>query len=212
MKLTKTCPKCKWKYDLDYYFNKCPDCKVEFDVKRCKVCKEPKPIDMFHLQNKKGSRDNRCRDCENKRNLKYDKDNPDKHRERTQRHRDRRRKRAGELYDEWVKTTNVPFKLMSESEWLETCSYFNGCAICGEEHIETREFFIRFQDGGRYAPWNMIPMCGKCATYGCVTGNPFIWAEHSLLNDKSRRLTAERKDKILDYFTSQLEKVLGNDK
>jgi len=51
---------------------------------------------------------------------------------------------------------------MTEQEWLKNCSYFKGCAMCGEHDIQVRQYFIPRKDGGRYTKKNMIPMCPTC--------------------------------------------------
>jgi hypothetical protein len=107
--------------------------------------------------------------------------------------------------------SKIDFKPMSENEWLSVCAYFEGCAICGEEHIETRQFLVPFKDGGRYASWNILPMCEKCSGVAKKYDNPFRWLHKSLGNAYKMGLTDERKNKILEYFILQMERCKNNE-
>jgi len=136
---------------------------------------------------------------------------PEQNRQRVNMYIGQKRSIAGIKYADWLDLTNVEFKLMSEQEWLATCAYFDGCAICGEEYIETREFFVKFVEGGRYASWNMFPMCSNCATKVRLAANPFIWLDDYLGAAKKLGLTEERKQKLLEYFILQIERMKAND-
>lgn len=108
------------------------------------------------------------------------------------------------LRDKWDKALQAmlekEIKPMTEDEWHKVCEYFGGCAVCGEPHIESREFFLGFQDGGRYTAWNMFPQCGKCATHTRFVSNPFIWLDKRLGGARFIGLTDERREKMLKYF------------
>jgi hypothetical protein len=95
---------------------------------------------------------------------------------------------------------------MSEQQWLEACNYFNGCAICGSEDIETREFFVPFSKGGRYTAWNMFPLCGKCAIHTKPAANPFIWLDDYLGKAKDLGLNDYRKERLIEYMLLQIER------
>ena len=110
------------------------------------------------------------------------------------------------MYDWLEKLQKLPFKVMNEEEWLETCRYFGGCAICGNEYIETRHFFIPFEEGGRYAVWNMIPLCGSCAAgLPKSIGNPFKWFDKYFGNAEALGLNEERKNKLVSYLYNKMK-------
>lgn len=109
-------------------------------------------------------------------------------------------------YEDWLDRTNASFKILSESEWYAACKHFGGCAICGNESIEARAFFVPFGDGGRYTAWNIIPACGKCGVEAKINDNPFKWMTG--LNAKNVGLTTERANKIIAYLEQQIEKVM----
>ena len=55
----------------------------------------------------------------------------------------------------------APDILMTEDEWHKRCTFFRGCAICGGP-IEVRAKYFPAYLNGRYAPWNVIPLCSTC--------------------------------------------------
>ena len=55
----------------------------------------------------------------------------------------------------------APVQLLSEQDWRRACSFFNGCAFCGNT-IETRAMFFTDKLHGKHTPWNVIPLCGAC--------------------------------------------------
>lgn len=152
----------------------------------------------------KGYLQRNCVDCERERKKEYDKANPDKRKDRYDAFMQRRLERAGAAFDEWV-TDQPAMKVMTEEQWLETCSYFEGCCICGDEHIETREFFVPFQEGGRYAVWNILPMCGTCGKTTRTVKNPFEWFDVRRGTAGKLGLTQPRLEKILVYLKSKME-------
>lgn len=84
------------------------------------------------------------------------------------------RKDAGALWVKYLKEYEEAWSkvlqetkiiVLSEKEWLRTCGFFNGCAICGGP-IEMRGKFFHSRRGGAYTPWNVIPLCEYCGTRG----------------------------------------------
>lgn len=118
-----------------------------------------------------------------------------------------RRKLQAEAFDDWVAAVNsVPktYPTLTEAQWLEACSFFDGCARCGSKDIDTRGFFIGRELGGRYCDWNVIPLCERCASRWNLTKNVFIRAE---LADHRARRSSEYRDcimKIINYLGGKL--------
>lgn len=84
------------------------------------------------------------------------------------------RNKAGELwvkylteYEEaWTQVLrSSPVVALTEKGWLQTCKYFNGCAVCGGA-IEVRTLFFPSSMGGAYTAWNVIPLCEQCQVTG----------------------------------------------
>lgn len=112
------------------------------------------------------------------------------------------------MYEKFMADATINFKPMTEKDWLQTCSFFNGCAFCGSEHIESRQFFVQFNKGGRYAPWNMIPTCGTCAGFRRNNMNPFTWLDNRIGNEHILKvLNTERKERLMEFLFLQVEKV-----
>ena len=82
------------------------------------------------------------------------------------------------VYNEWVeKVKLVPrdYPTLTEEQWMEAVKHFGGCALCGEESIDARSYFVPFKDGGRYCDWNIIPVCSKCALKTRTNYNYFLY-------------------------------------
>lgn len=203
----RTCPSCGWVFPSTYKRHKCRFCGGAFPDKWCSKCQSFRPIDDFGPKHDQGV----CIECNKKRWIQRDKDNPKAFSERTRAAAIRRRKAADELYER-IKGTEIPFKLLTEEEWLKICDYFGGCAICGSDHIETREFFVKFTEGGRYAPWNVFPMCGKCATTTRVVDNPLVWLDLHKGSAKKLGLNKYRHDKLVNFFITQIERYSNEQK
>ena len=104
-------------------------------------------------------------------------------------------------FDRWldlIKQVPKPLKTLTEDEWIAACRYFGKCATCGNESIDARAFFITFALGGRYAAWNVIPVCDKCATALRRQQNPFI-------------KYSDNVDNIVSYLQPILERMINND-
>lgn len=85
-------------------------------------------------------------------------------------------------------------KFLSEAEWYETCSFFGGCALCGEPHIEVRMPWLTPDEGGGYVKYNMIPMCGSCNKKIPTTQHSFRWLYTTGI------LPSEAKEKLRAFF------------
>lgn len=176
-----TCPTCGHVYPWQVPRSMCRYCKTEFTRGTCYVCREYKD----HIRHGK------CRECSNEINSRSSK---------------RQAANAAQEYAEWVnKITSVPkpLKTLTEDDWLYACSYFNGCAICGEDTIDARVLFVPGHRGGTYTMYNVIPACEKCATAHNQTAayknNPF-----SALYGKYTRANRERLETLKKYLQERL--------
>lgn len=206
----RTCPGCGWEYPFSFTKTKCKSCKTQFTEQICVGCKELKPTETFRKYKSgknKGHIVLECKECNKTRREIWIKDNPEMKKARIKRVVVKRNARLEARFAEWLELTTLPFKPMTDAQWLETCAYFDGCAICGSEHIESRGFFLPFKEGGRYASWNMFPMCGTCATRTRSVKNPFRWVDNSVGTAKLSGLTPERGRKIIEYLTKQIEEA-----
>ena len=133
--------------------NRCPVCGTLFDVRVCSICGEP-----FEPWGR-----SMCRPCYRKYvNVGNGK---------------AQRNRRKEVYSEWLEMIQqVPkdYPTLTEEQWMEAVQHFGGCALCGDESIDTRGFFVPFKSGGRYCDWNVIPLCSRCATRNKTNYNWFL--------------------------------------
>ena len=204
----RTCPKCGWEFPSTYVNTKCKFCGTTFDVQICGTCKKLVPTYKFYRRSD-GRLTRRCPDCNRKSARDWDNANKERRLARVYKFYDKRLIAAEKkMYDWMEKLQELPFKVMNEDEWLETCRYFGGCAICGNEYIETRHFFIPFEEGGRYAVWNMIPLCGPCAAgLPKSIGNPFKWFDKYFGNAEALGLNEERKNKLVSYLYNKMKEA-----
>lgn len=215
MKSTRICPGCKWEYPWTFQGTLCTFCKTEFAEQFCNTCEVWKPSTEFYARtypNGKTYRRKECKVCMRERKKAHDRANRDQRYARDRRFIDKRRETLKQQYDEWrERIAKLPMKPLSEQQWLTTCSYFGGCAICGNEHIETREYFIPFVDGGTYTVWNIYPMCGNCAIKSKQINNPFAKFDKYLGANTRLNMAPENRDKLVGYLQSQIEKVEQNE-
>lgn len=185
---TFKCPRCGWVYPVASLKRSCKFCHAKFDLKLCPSCNIRKELKAFDRNYKI------CKECQKKKSLKPRKIS---------------KRYADEAYEGWLESVqDVPFKALSEQQWIEACRHFGGCAYCGKEEVEARNMFIPYIHGGRYAAWNVVPACNFCA--GRRNRNPFrIFASQSvnkILTTDERRI--ERLQYILDYLRSHMHKEL----
>lgn len=113
-----------------------------------------------------------------------------------------------EQFDKWLKRlTAIKTHNLTEEEWLKAVAYFNGCALCDSESIESRSYFISFKDGGRYNRCNVIPLCDKCATALIYQRNPFRRLHPSLSQTvrPTRELSKQKLSGVVDYLQRAME-------
>lgn len=206
--MIRKCPECGWEFPGAYSGTKCKFCKAELTHHKCTVCGAFLPTAEFYRRKSTGVINKVCRTCTIESKIKYDADNPDKVKERIARFLQTHKDLAEDNYAIWHDMIQLPYKPLTEAEWLKACEYFGGCAICGDEHIETREYFVDFKSGGKYAAWNIFPMCGKCATHARFVDNPFVWMDRFLGSAYKLGLNKERRQKLVDYLILQIERSI----
>lgn len=202
--VTRTCKGCGWVFPSSYVHIRCKFCKTLFDEQICYICKQLTPT--AHCTKSNDTLHCRCRPCSSKERMAIDKKYPEKAKARVVKCIEGKIRVANERFAKWVEMSNIYTKPMTQEEWIETCSYFEGCAICGKEHIEAREFFVPFKNGGKYAPYNMFPLCNSCLQNVKIKDNPFLWLDNMLGTAKKIGLTDERAEKLLAYFIKQIER------
>lgn len=146
-----------------------------------------------------------CRACERLRRRKHEKARPDLKQASDRRSLLKARKLLQEKYEIILETNAVAFKPLSEPQWIETCQHFGGCAICGADNIEARSFFVPFEQGGKYAVWNIFPVCGACGVKIRIFYNPLKWVKG--MQAKTMGINKKRAKKLVDFMMDQLEKV-----
>ena len=115
-------------------------------------------------------------------------------------------------FDQWLeKVKQVPkdYPTLTEAQWLEACSFFNGCARCASEEIDTRGFFIGRELGGRYCDWNVIPLCTKCAKMWRLDKSMFVYAFHKDIVKGDKRYRPLGANDSTHEFRDSLEKLVS---
>lgn len=197
---TKTCKGCGWEFPLETPYNNCPFCHREFSVGTCSVCGEL----VDDIVPGKGKKCYKCfrayvnKLCKSDQHSEY----------RSERHQQQRADKDRQL-KEWVEATNAAnTHPLTEEEWLEACRHFNGCALCGNESIDARGYFIPFKLGGKYVASNVIPLCEKCATSTRLTRNtnPFKSLDKILSRDTLllNHIKKDALNNIVDYLQPKI--------
>lgn len=200
---TKRCPKCGWEYAFSNPLKRCRFCNTPIREGICSKCGNPS--DNIEIQT------GLCLDCYRPVS-----------RNKSKRAYNAQSAAVKEDFNEWLALIRkVPknYPTITEAQWLEVCAYFDGCALCKSEHINTRGFFIAFKFGGRYCAWNVIPLCEDCAKKFRALQNPFR-VMHRRLGEPgggSDRVSEhwhnseKRLQKIIAYLRPRLEEA-ANDK
>ena len=199
---TKTCKNCGWEYPLITPYATCRFCGRAFTEGICSKCGQHSTdiIPATRL----------CRECYNKRNGEYCKKRVRSTDDRQKSYR-RWCAEADERFAAWRdKLSKLKVTTLTESEWLEACSYFKGCALCDSEQIDARGYFIRFEDGGKYNRCNVIPLCDKCATDLKYQSNPFRQMNPYINRNlaTSRGLSLAKLEKAAEYLHSKMEDIV----
>ncbi|GAA0115741.1 HNH endonuclease [Clostridium senegalense] len=121
-------------------------------IKICTNCGIEKGINDFR-QRANGGYYAMCRECENLKNKKYAKNNPDIIRRNKVISEQKRRKCSQNIN-----------KTFTHEEWKQCKRYFNNtCAYCGKKLKSlTQDHFIPLSKGGDYTKHNIIPSCRSC--------------------------------------------------
>ena len=189
---TKTCKRCGWVYPITQPGIRCKLCGEPFETVVCTKCGK-----LFKWFGRKAT----CRACEAA-------SSPEK----TARFRARLKAR----FDQWLdKVKQVPkdYPTLTEEQWLEACNYFNGCARCDSEEIDTRGFFVGRDNGGRYCDWNVIPLCTKCAKIWRLEKSMFDYTYYKDIAKNSRQEVVANKTEFrdnLENIVKYLEVKLNN--
>lgn len=187
--MTKTCEGCGWVYPINYPELRCRFCGTKFKKRFCLACGEYTEM-VPRRQICKKCNSLRCHD------KKYD----------DGRFYRRYLQEANKQFDDWISLIQAvpkPYKTLTEDEWINACRYFGKCALCRNEGIDARAYFIAYQLGGKYTAWNVIPVCEKCATSLKIQQNPFI-----KYNNKVSSALARDSAGILDNITAYLKPII----
>lgn len=185
---TKTCKRCGWVYPITQPGTKCKICGERFETIICNTCSKP-----FAYNGRRTT----CPACESKLTIKSRKKRTDAMEER---------------FKQWLdKVRQVPkdYPTLTEAQWLEACRFFNGCARCHSEEIDTRGFFVGREQGGRYCDWNVIPLCTKCAKMWQLDKSMFIYAWHKDIVKGDKRYKPLGVSDSKTEFRDSLEKLVS---
>ena len=197
--MQRTCSKCGWLHPSTYTDPKCKMCKEFLPFQPCSVCGQWLPIERFTMSGRYLRRV--CRECYVTKQKDYYKRNPHMYERHKAYDAERTRYLKASAFEDWCEQLRgLPtLNTLSEQEWQQACRFFRGCALCGEEHIEIRTFFIRPKDGGAYNRVNIFPTCVKCGTQHIGSANPFSWVQHVTTHKYFPRL--------MEYLQSKIEEV-----
>lgn len=212
MNSLRSCSCCGHKAPLFERTTFCPKCGGVFDTQYCGKCDTNKPYTEFYFNKRgpsAGQRYSYCKRCSNKRlGDARDKQSKEERIAKQQAAFSNRRDDRAEDLETWKEfMARVPYRSLTEQEWLEACSLFKGCAICGAETIELRMLFLNTDHGGKYTPWNVFPSCASCGTTYQRERNPFLrmdnWVHGKFIG---AGMNAERRDKLLAYLVGKAAK------
>jgi len=186
---TKKCEKCGWEYHITYPEPSCRFCGTRFKKGFCAGCGKYTDIRYGRY----------CTQCYSKRQMAAT--TREQETAKWQRWYAKQLKQQEDRFNSWlsmIARVPQPLRTLTEDEWIAACLHFGKCAVCDNESIDARAFFVAFAFGGRYAAWNVIPVCEKCATALRRRHNPFIKYE-------------EAAPKIVDYLRPILERTIANE-
>lgn len=190
---TKTCKRCGWVYPITQPGTRCKFCGEPFELVKCNKC--GKVLPRADIKN-----NGMCRPCHNKINAIASPISKKK-----------RKRRLTESFDEWVrKAKAVPtnYPTLTEVQWLEACKFFDGCARCYDENIDTRGFFISRVNGGRYCDWNIIPLCERCAKVWKLDSDMFNYTLKKGCNEHKYSEYRLQLQRIVEYLEAKLDKAI----
>ncbi|MDU1313944.1 MAG: HNH endonuclease [Clostridium septicum] len=161
------------KKQLTLGYKVCNKCNKELEIKKYRE----RPNGGFYSV---------CRECENKYNKYYRKENPDTYKAIHSITEQRRRKMAKKV----ISTFN-------NSDWKQCKEYFNNeCAYCGRSLKNlTQDHLIPLSKGGNYTKNNIIPVCRNCNSKK-HNKDFFTWYKEQNFYSK------ERENKIVKYIST----------
>lgn len=187
----------------------------------CNKCKKWYPIERMHSEG-------RCKDCIPKKHLRKSRIGPPIQEcsvceicTRSEYPDSQELRRCSEIrrfhsYDMMLEERKRKLELLepiaplTEDEWRETCNHFNGCAICGDEHIESRLFFQSRKLGGGYNKFNIVPSCGTCGSIVREMVNPYHFYISKILETKLKETPHANRMEIIRYLDSKLDLEVKN--
>lgn len=204
-----TCLGCGKVYPEDYMdkgIKKCPECLDNLSPRRCTVCNEIQkvPDDFYRKWTDQYGVTKYSADCKTCRK-------GHKKTSRSLRLEERitdmgisgqRRKERDALVEAYrLKHLGIiaDAGMLTEAEWGHTCSYFGGCAICDESHVESRFPWLTPDEGGKYTKRNTIPLCGECVKKIPGKRDPFEWLMVTSM------MSEANKERMLNF-------LIGDDK
>lgn len=158
---------------------------VDIGFKICTVWNINKKINSYR-QRANGGYYSICRECENKKNKEYRKNNPDKINRLKIISENKRRYQKKQLN-----------RTFTSEEWKSCNLFFNNqCVYCGVETNDlTQDHFIPISKGGEYSKNNILPSCRSCNSR--KSNKEFYeWYKQDIYYSK------ERINKIEEYFRS----------
>lgn len=174
------CPKCGHVYPWQTAPVKCKFCKTNLTVGICLKC---------HSYTEDRQTNGMCRSCHNKACLDYI---------------DRIKARYATAMEEWqAKLQSDLSDPLTEEEWLDTVSHFNGCAFCKETDIAARQLLLPRRYGGRYTKTNVIPICEKCAKIlSTYTDNIFRVSHNTRIVTNPNHFIDKQLPVIIEYLST----------
>lgn len=190
---TKTCKRCGWVYPITQPGTCCRVCGEPFEIVACRKCgkvvsgNQLKPHGL-------------CDTCHSIRNVANATKSGKK-----------RKAKLHQDFEDWVaKAKQVPknYPTLTEEQWLDACRFFDGCARCYSDTIDTRGFFISRALGGRYCDWNIIPLCERCAKVWDLDRSVFNYTLKKGSQEGRHREYRESLLKIVEYLEVKLDNAV----
>jgi hypothetical protein len=169
MSTTKICRQCGWEVPYDTKRVNCRVCGAKYTERACRVCGK-----LFAIEEMYGAT---CREC---RKLTSNNSNKQK-RVSAKQIAESTAIRALKIWlEDTTPLSTVPVGY-SAADWQRSVSYFSGCAYCGSSQPTTRAYYVGYQSGGRYQPWNILPLCDDCAIKTQSIDNPWLLVNRGIV-------------------------------
>lgn len=213
--MERICSSCGNKHHKSYTGKRCVKCKEFLSFFVCNVCGRCLPKEEF------ASNKPHCKACKALLTKLYYAENPDKYANKLSNDTEFADKQYDGVYAEWRKAIAElePISSLTESEWFEIVSFFNGCALCADSHVEKRMYFDLPSNGGKYNRFNIFPVCNECGSINRNMANPFKYFNRAFkhinflaVNSKEARknITNERITRLVDYIYEKAKEAAAN--